>query len=491
MSEALFERLAGWGSSLDLDDVPPRVAAFAKSQVLSQLAAARAGLGHELGEKLVRAFGHPLQEDPKRAAYVLAALTAALDFDDTVYAGHVTHSTVNVPLAHARALDLDGRTALTAILAANECAARVTAAATLGSFRGQTAAHAHLAGGVVARLRAEGAPAPTWVNALGIAFAAPPWALTRAFFGSDAKVLTGATPVRVALDACDAAAAGLTGAADLLEHPDGFLAKFASVPLPEAAVAGLGERWHTETASLKCYPGSAYVSACVDCAVELHGQLNGASAGDVAEVVVHGSVFTLGMQHRTQPYLDGSGSSAVAINFSVPYNVATALLTGGLSPADLAPPRVDEPDRWDLAGRVRLEHDDELTKRAVLATAPLGEALREAGPRVEEWVSAAGAGEQASAILDELGPPSPDFSEAEKAIGARITVRLADGRELVAERDIALGAAGPDTRARHAELMREKFAATGGPPDAADAFASLERLSAGELADALRQALSA
>lgn len=490
MSETPFERLAGWGSALELDDVPERVAAYAKSQVLSQLAAARATLAHELGEKLVRAFGEPLQEDPARSAYVIAALTTALDFDDTVYAGHVSHSTVNVPLAYARALGLDGRTALTAVLAANECAARVTASATLGAFRGQTAAHAHLAGGVAARLRAEGAAAPTWVNALGIAFAAPPHTLMRAFLGSEAKVLTASTPIRIALDSCDAAAGGLTGAPDLLEHPDGFLAKFSSVPLPDAATAGLGERWHTETVSLKLYPGSAYVSACVDCAVELHGRLDGAAADDVAEVVVHGSVFTLGMHYRSEPYLEGPGSSAVAINFSVPYNVATALLTGGLAPADMSPPGVEERERWELARRVQIEHDDELTRRAVLATAPLGEALRAAGPRVEEWLSAAGGNEQAAAIVNELGAPSPSFEEAEKAIGARVTVRMASGDELTAERDIALGAAGPDTRARHAELMREKFLATGGPQGAADAFAALERLSAAELGDALREALA-
>lgn len=484
----LIECLAEWGSGLELDAVPDRVAAFAKSQVLSQLAAARASLQHELGERIVRAFGPALQDDPKGSAYVLAALTTALDFDDTVYAGHVSHSTVNVPLAHQRALELDGRSALTAILTANECAARVTAAATLGSLRGQTAAHAHLAGAAAARLRAVSAPAVTWVNAFGIAFAEPPFPLMRAFLGSEAKVLTASTPIRIALDACDAAAAGLTGAPDLLEHPDGFLARFASVALPEAAVAGLGERWHTETVSLKVYPGSAYIDACVDCAIELHERLDGPAAADIAQVVVYASGFTLGMQHRSAPYLDGAGSSAVALNFSVPYNVATALLTGSLTPGDLSPPRVDEPERWQLAERVQVEHDDELTKRAVLATAPIGEALRQAGPRVEEWLKST-AGEQGAAILQDLGPPSEDFATAEKAIGARVAVRLADGSELESKRDIAIGAAGPDSRGRHAELMRDKFLAAGGPGEAADALAALETLSADELGRAIELAL--
>ncbi|HEX8067914.1 MAG TPA: MmgE/PrpD family protein [Thermoleophilaceae bacterium] len=482
-------RLASWAARLELEAVPDRVAAFARSQVLSQLAAARAALGHELGQGVVRAFGPPLQDDPKRSAYVLAALTAALDFDDTLYAGHVSHSTVNVPLAYAGALGLDGRAVLTATLAANECAARVTAAATLGPFRGQTAAHAHLAGAAAARLRAEGAPVETWVDALGIAFAAPPWSLERAFLGSDAKVLTAATPVMTALDACDAARAGLRGAADVLEHDDGFLARFAAVPLPEAVVAGLGERWHTETASLKLYPGSAYVDACVDCAIDLHGRLGAPDAADVEEVVVHASLLTVALQSRTEPYLEGPGTPAVALTFSVPYNVATALLTGRLGPDDLSPPRVRDPGRWEVAARVRLEHDERLTRRAALATAPLGEALREAGPRAADWLRAA-AGERAADLTDALeGGPSPGFEEADKAIGARVEVRMADGRRLEASREIALGAAGPDTRARHGELMREKLIGTGASPDAVDALEALDRLSPDELREALREAL--
>ena len=144
---------------------------------------------------------------------------------------------------------------LTAVIAANECAARITAAATLGPFRGQNAAHTHVAGAVSGRLRAEGAPVEQWVNAFGIAFSMPPRPFLRAFLGSDAKVLSAATPVRMGLDACDAARAGLLGPRDVLEHPDGFLATFATVPLPDAVDLDLGRRWHTETLSFKVHPG--------------------------------------------------------------------------------------------------------------------------------------------------------------------------------------------------------------------------------------------
>ncbi|HEX8074193.1 MAG TPA: MmgE/PrpD family protein [Thermoleophilaceae bacterium] len=490
--ETLTRALAAWASRLELDDVPPRVVALAKSQVTSQLAAARAGLAHPLGESLTRAFGRPFAGDPRSTAHVLAALTMALDFDDSVYAGHPSHSTVNVPVAFADALDLDGRALLCAAIAANECAARVTAAATIGPFRGQMAAHPHLVGSVAGRLRAEGAPASRWVDALGLALAMPPWPLVRAFLGSDAKALVAAVPVRMGMDACDAAAAGLRGVPDVLEHEHGFLPRFAEVPLPDAVTAGLGERWHTETLSLKVYPASTGVYASVDCAVELHAALDGAA---IEEVVVHGSLFTFETDVHANAYLDGPSSPVSALSYSVRYGVATALLTGGLTPADFAPPAVDDPARWELAARVRVEHDPELSRRAILATAPLGEALKQAGERAAPWVESSGGAalfeaDDAAELMRGIDPPSPTFEDAEKAIGARVVVRLADGRELTAARDIATGFAGPDTRARHGELMRAKFLVCGGSAEAADALAALDELDASALARTLEAALA-
>ncbi|MCZ7530212.1 MAG: MmgE/PrpD family protein [Acidimicrobiia bacterium] len=490
----LTEELAAWASTMTLDDVPDRVVAYARSQVLSQLAAARASLDHPLGQKVVTAFGAPTQPDPHRAATVLASLTMALDYDDTVYAGHVTHSSVNVPLAYAAPLGLDGRSLLAAVVAAGECAARVTASATLGPHRGQTAAHAHLVGAPAARLHAEQAPPETWVNAWGLALAAPPWSAHRAFLGSDAKVFTASVPVGTGLDACDAAIAGLRGASDILEHPEGFLTHFATEPLPEAAVAGLGERWHTETTSFKVYPGCAYLDPAIDCAVSLHRHLPALRAEEVREVIVHAGILTLAVDLRAAAYVNGSDSSVAALNFSMGYSVATALLTGGLTHRDFCAPRLENPERWDLATKVRVDHDDDITRRSLLATAPLGEALRQAGPeRARAWLVSQGgeaAEELAAELAAELEPPALDFSDADKAIGGRVEVHLHDGRVLEESCEIPIGAVGPAGRVDHPRLTREKFLACGGSVSVADAIAHLEDLSTDDVTGLLAVALS-
>jgi 2-methylcitrate dehydratase PrpD len=490
---SLTERLAGWASGLRLADVPARVVALAKSQVLSQLAAIRAGASLPLGRALMVAFGPPLQPDPRASACVLAGLGSWFNLDDTAYAGHLSNSTVAVPLAFGRALGLGGADLLTAIIAANECAARVTAAATLGPLRGQTAAHTSLAGAVTGRLRAQSAPSRRWVDALGLALSMPPWPLARAYLGSDARALAAYLPVSMAMHACDAAAAGMSGAADIVEHPAGFLARFAEVPLPEAMVAGLGSRWHTETLSFKVRPCGPGIDAAVDCAVELHGELPGLRPAGVREIVVATSAYTLAVHELVAGYDSGPDTAVSALPLSLPYTVATALLSGGLSVADFTGPAVRDPDRWALAAKVRLCHDSRMTRDLFTSEAPFGEAIRQAGDRAKNWLHAfaSRAGEASPAWLPwPPGPPASTFERAAKRTGARVEVLLSDGRRICGERAIPVGGAGPDTRRHHAELARDKFLATGGGDDTARGLALLETAAPADVARLLDTCLS-
>ncbi|HEX6471606.1 MAG TPA: MmgE/PrpD family protein [Streptosporangiaceae bacterium] len=485
----LNHALAEWAGGLSFADLPPDVVDYATSQVISHLGVIRAGLAHPLGQRLFRAYGPPTPGDPDRTAHLLAALSACLYYEDSMYVGHVSHSSVNVPLADQRALRLDGRRLLTAVVAANECAARVAAAAALGPLRGQTATYVQLVGAVAARLHAAAAPVRRWVDAWGLALAAPPWPLRRAFVGSDAKVLSAAVPVRIALDACAAAAAGVGGAPDILEHPDGFLAKFSAVPSPEVVLAGLGRRWHTQTLSFKVHPAGAYVDAAIDCATELYGRLRPGDLADVEEIVVSAPRLTMVMDAEARPYLDRGRSSIMALNLSVGYNVATVLLNGDITPADLAEPACSDPERWALAAKVRLAYEKGLSRSLLGATAPLGEALRQAGGRAHEWLADFSGGRIPSGLAPS-GPPSATFERSTKMIGSQVEIVLRDGRRLVSSRAEAAGSAGPHTRRTHAAIARRKLLATGASGATADALGRLPTLDAGELTEVVEAALA-
>jgi 2-methylcitrate dehydratase PrpD len=487
---SLTQTLAEWAVDLEYERLPAQVAAYAVSQFMSHIATIRAGMAHPIGRKLITAFGPPLATDPDRSAYLLAALSSCLYYEDSMYTGHVSHSAVGVPLAYRRAQRLDGRRCLAAMVAASECAARVTAAAALGPLRGQSASFTHLVGAVAARLHGAGAPARQWVAAWGLALAAPPLPLRRAFVGSDAKVLSASAPVRVALDACDAATAGLGGAEDILEHPGGLLAQFAEVASPEVITAGLGRRWHTETLSFKVHPASAFVDAAIDCAIELHSQLTAREIASIDEITVYAPRVTITMDHAGAPYLNRERSAIMALNLSVAYNIATALVTGSVRPEDLAEPATADPVRWGLADKVRLEHDPELSRNFLCATAPLGEALRQAGDRAAKWLEDFSGQEMRPGLLPQ-GPPSATFEGATKAIGSSVRIVMRDGRRLGCARAQAAGSAGARTRLSHRDIARGKLLATGVRPDLADALSAVASLSDQDLDDLVAAVLHA
>lgn len=476
---SLSTTLAAWARAVTHDDIPERTLYAARSQLISNLAAVRASLRHPVGRRITAAFGPPRQPDPTRSAHVLAALATALDFDEVAYSGHVSAGAVNVAVAEAERGRLDGTAVLAAIVAANECGARVSAATILSPFfRGQTNTHCHLASAAAARLHARRATPAEWTAGLGLALGILPVPLHHAVVTSDVKAFTAAAPVRLALDACDAAAHGLAGPAAVLEAPGGLLEHLSAVPVPEAVTEGLGRRWHTDTLTYKRFPGSAYLHAAFDCAQRLHARLTadgtGPAADRVRRIVVHGSLLTWQMERKVAPHLRGPATGVSAATLSVGYGVATLLLTGGFGPADLTGPALADPARWALAGKVTVEHDWQLSLRMAAATSPLGAALRQAGPRALDWPELrTWAGDDAAGLLAGLGAPEDTFENATMAIGARVEVELADGTVLAEAADAAVGSAGSATRREHRALVREKFLAAGGP---AGVLADLERL---------------
>ncbi|HEX3785866.1 MAG TPA: MmgE/PrpD family protein [Pseudonocardiaceae bacterium] len=487
----LVGELVSWARGLRYPDIPPSTAALAVSQIIAGLATVRASMAHPLGRGLVAAFGRPLAgDDPKRSAHVLAALSMCLEYDEIAYSGHPSASCVNVALSYAVPQRLDGRQLIAAVVAANECATRFQAAMLLGSFfRGQSATYTHLVGAVAARMHAQQADIRAWRDAMGLAFGILPAPVDTAFLSSDAKVFVAATPVRMALDACDAALAGLTGPRHVLECSDGVLERFSDAPMPDAVVARLGERWHTDTLSFKQYPASGYLQSTFECVERIATRLGRVGPEDVVGIRVHASILTCLLQQKSDPFLAADQVSVSALTFSAGYGIATILLTGSFTPRDLAGDGVRDADRWALAKKVEVCHDQELTMRMIAATVPLGEALRQAGRRALQ-VPAIKAFGDAEAVLDALGPPADSFTDATMAIGARVEVELRDGSVLVERVDQATGMAGPATRRDHREIVAERFRATGGPVEVLRNLDRLDELDADELNRTVTDALA-
>ena len=511
MKETALRQLARWAHGLRLEQVPERVRAQAVNQILSMIAAVYSGWDSDLGLPLARAFPPPgpgtavilptgVSAPEIHAAMLMASWSMVLDFDDVMLGGHTGHSSVLVPLAMANGRS--GAELLLAQIVANEVAARINMVCAVGSTRGQMATHLHLVAAAAARAKLSSVDEETFANALGLAISYPAQALFPAFLGSDAKTFCAALPVRQGMEAVDAARAGLTAGADLLDDPKGFFATLARVPVREF-LGGLGERWHTETNSFKIYPVCGYLCAAIDATLDLV-RCHVFSPEDVTSVDVWSSLFTVGMDAHSAPYLDGPRSRISTLTFSTPFAVASAILAGEFGPAQLKRAWIENPRVWELAARVRSRHDMALTLDALTADIPIGAALRRvsraqaaafawsiagtAFGRAGRWRRPAQTLRLIEVLTAAAGVRGPiTFRHSTKPIGARVEIHLANGRRLRRIVSIPRGFAGADPS--QSELMHEKFVTTVGgvigaerAAEAAGMIENMERLSAADMA---------
>ena len=476
MKPTALHELASWGSALKLAYVPRRVREQAIHQILSTLAAVYCGYDSDLGAPIERAFaphgGSPAS--PSHSAMVMASWSMVLDYDDVMLGGHTGHSSVLVPLVMASGHS--GSELLLAQIVANEIAARINMVCALGSTRGQMATHLHLIAAAAARAKLERLDASAFAAALGFALSYPSQALYPAFLGSDAKALCAGWPVRAGMESVDAVRAGLRASGDVLDCERGFFAERTRVPMREF-LGGLGERWHTATNSFKIYPVCGYLCGAIDATLDLVRQ-HDLAAADIASVDVWSSLFAVGMDAHSAPWLDGPRSCISTLTFSTPFAIASSILARDFTPEQLKRAWIEDSRVWELAARVRTHHDVRLTLEVLRADIPIGAALRRASrlqAAVFGWTAAKTAFGKSGRLRRPLqtarliaglaaagGDRRPlDFSRSTKPLGARVVIRLSDGRTFTRATSIPRGFAGGGDDVR--ELMRTKFIRAAAP----------------------------
>ena len=492
------ERLAGWAADLRLEDVPEPVLELCRSQRRSVVAAMAASASDDAARRVLDGVASWAGDGPvelpgiKRAIavddaiYAATVLSIALDFDDYACFAHTGHSAVLVPALIAAETGASGPEQLVAQVVANEVEARLGGACLLGPLNGQLWSFVHAAGASLAAGRLLGLDGARLAHALAIALYQAPRPTVPGFMGPDSKLLTAADPTVTGLRAARLAAAGVTGPLDALDHPRGFFDAFAYAALPNL-LGGLGEGWATKTLSIKRYPGCAYVDTLVDALLEL-GPLD---PDEVRSVDVDAGLLTCEMDALSRGYLGGNGPpTPVTVNFSVPWNVAIAVVAGAVTPTQLDPGWLAENHAAlaRVAGVVTLHHDWPMTLRTADAMAPV------LAPRA--LVDGTSRSRLAAAVRrlrrDHEGlRTSPrdamslvrslrgvDLRQARDATSgrrlwdpgaldrfamtfpARVRVVRRDGSDLVAEADVPLGGAGSPREDPHA-ASREKLAAWG------------------------------
>lgn len=504
MATGLTATVAEWAAGLRDGDLPPSVVERARLQTASVLAAVFAGARSSLGGRIRQAahrWGGPaeasiLPTGPRApihtACYVNAASSVAHDFDDYLFAGHTGHSSVLGALAWGEATGASGRDVLTAQVIGNELGGRLGAAMLFGPHNGQMWTYIHALAGAAVAARFLELDAGRLAHAIGLALAQPPYPLAPAFFGPDSKALMASGPLVEGIRAAELAAAGLTGAPDILGDPKGILASISEHPL-RFAFTGLGSAWVTESLTFKLYPGCAYVDTPVDALNAVREQFEAKHGrplvpADVARVRVEATIFTWGMEMLGAAYRSRDRLRAVDVNFSVALSFGLLLAAGEISAATLEPESLarHHDQIVALADRVVVEQDAELTGQVgglkdvgIDVGRYLAQHKGRLGARGDLLAEQVSPGVVDGAAAEPYEPTleGADFSRFEMRFPARVTVTTTSGEEYHAEQSVPLGGAGRPIGELTAGV-RQKFVANAihlaDPAAAFDALMALE-----------------
>ena len=305
-------QLASFAAGLRFDDIPEAVVRKAEDLLVDWFGSALAGKGSRPVETITRfaasmgpAAGacEVLINRSQTSAYFAAMVNAAASHvaeQDDVHNGSVFHpATVVFPvaLAMAQSLGSSGKQMLAAAVAGYEVGIRV------GEFLGRSHYKVFHTTGTAGTLAA----AATAGHLLGLSSAqmqhafgsagtqsAGLWEFLRT--AADSKQLHTAHAAAAGLMSACLAQDGFTGAAQILEGPQGMAAGMSSDADPAKLTDGLGSRWATAETSFKFHASCRHTHPAADALLQVI-QSHQLKPGDITSVVTHvhqGAIDVLG-----------------------------------------------------------------------------------------------------------------------------------------------------------------------------------------------------
>ena len=295
-------QLATFAASLRFDDIPAPVILKTEDLLVDWFGSAIAGKGSRPVETITRfaasmgptdGAAEVLINRSRSSAYFAAMVNAAASHvaeQDDVHNGSVFHpATVVFPaaLAMAQTLGSSGRQLLTAAVAGYEVGIRV------GEFLGRShykVFHTTGTAGTLAAAAAAGSLLGLNTAQMQHAFgsagtqSAGLWEFLRT--AADSKQLHTAHAAAAGLMSACLAHDGFTGAAQILEGPQGMAAGMSSDADPAKLTDALGTRWATAETSFKYHASCRHTHPAADALLQVM-QAYKLAPGDIARVVTH------------------------------------------------------------------------------------------------------------------------------------------------------------------------------------------------------------
>jgi len=369
-------RLAEFAAALKPRDIPPRSVEMATALALDTIGCAlpawnAAGIDQlrsllsAWSKGTSRAWVTGERMSPAAATLVNSAMAHALEYDDLHAELPVHCGCVTIPTAMAVAEtnpDISGAELISAIVAGTEVLcrlARATRSYRAGKgFRGfnPTSVVAGFSAAAVAgrllRLDADGI-----ARAMGLSYSQASGTQQCIEDGGLAKRMQPGMVAEAGVRAAWLARAGVTGAVDAIEGENGYFKVFENGEYDaDLLTKDLGTAFELDAIAFKRYPICGMAQPAVDALRELREQHRFENR-DVANVRVYGSKFVVDMVGR--PYQPGE-NPVVDAQFSIPYCLATVLLTGSVSLVDLHTDNTLGIERIELAKKIAVDLDDKL-----------------------------------------------------------------------------------------------------------------------------------
>ena len=369
--KGVSELLVNFLYNLTYDDLPSEVVNQAKRCLLDYLGVVLAGSTTETAKKTrtflskfngdanVTAIGNRRKTDIFKAALVNGITSHALELDEghrrsTVHSGASVISTL-LPLVEQE--NTDGRRAIVALVAGFETAIRIGTAiqpshrscgfhatATCGTF-----------GAAMAASKILNLSEKEMSCALGIAGTSASGLQQYLEDGSEIKQYHPGKAALCGLLAAYLAQSGLTAPNNILEGKLGFC-KSTSVEynMPEI-IYDLGSKFSIIDVYFKPYAACRHSHAPIDAIISIRSKEN-------IEVDNIEKVNVLTYHSAVDGHADPHPQSTVGAKMSTPFSVAVALKTGRAGPEEFTPSFFNNPEVINLAKRIAVQEDPELTR---------------------------------------------------------------------------------------------------------------------------------
>lgn len=390
MTEDAARAIARFVAGSRFADVPTRVVGRTQWHVLDALGAGLAG-SDAPGVRELRALARRWGGTPESqiwgadfgvpapiAALVNGAAARALELDSVHEVGllHAVVSALPAALAAAEARGaVPGSELLMAVLVGSEIICRVGLAPAVGScVSGMSFTYqGGVFGAAAAAARALGLDEEATLGALGLAYNMASGNQQALYEGSMSVRVQQGIATQAGVLAALMASSGLAGPRDVFEGRFGYFPVYHQGRYDrQSLLKNLGQQFEIMNMSLKPYPCCRFIHPAIDATLEILSRRK-IAPDEISSVRVrvdnvnHYNVVCEPLQEKQSP------SSVAEVQFALPFVIATVLVRGRLTLADLTPQGISEMAVRRLAGRVVPEISEEARREQGRSGYPPGQ----------------------------------------------------------------------------------------------------------------------